>query len=248
MAAARRDAGARHRRRQHRLPGRRISLGRRAASAGHPARTRRSQSLYGLQPAGAAGHAALARSWPLGRAAPARAIRSADAGRQPLMRSCRPRARACTRFRSDRCMPASSSRDISASPASGETVVRLEERLGYVHKGIESLDGRRDARQGGAARRRASPATAPSPMRSLSRTRSRRRSISPPAARPLSARADGRARTSRQSFRRHRRDLQRRLLLAHARALRHPARTRAARRRRLFRPSPDDGPRSSRAA
>ena len=35
--------------------------------------------------------------------------------------------------------------------ASGETVVRLEERLGYVHKGIESLMARRDHRQGGAA-------------------------------------------------------------------------------------------------
>ena len=36
-------------------------------------------------------------------------------------------------------MPASSSPGISASSANGETVVRLEERLGYVHKGIERL-------------------------------------------------------------------------------------------------------------
>ena len=53
------------------------------------------------------------------------------------------RRRGCTRSRSARCMPASSSPDISASPASGETVVRLEERLGYVHKGIEALMARR---------------------------------------------------------------------------------------------------------
>ena len=47
-------------------------------------------------------------------------IRSATAAtrrrRARPMRSCRPRARACTRFRSGRCMPASSSPAISASP------------------------------------------------------------------------------------------------------------------------------------
>ncbi len=37
--------------------------------------------------------------------------------------------------------------------AGGETVARLEQRLGYVHKGIESLMSRRDHRTGGAARR-----------------------------------------------------------------------------------------------
>ena len=37
--------------------------------------------------------------------------------------------------------------------ANGETVVRLEERLGYVHKGIETLMDRGAAREGGAARR-----------------------------------------------------------------------------------------------
>jgi hypothetical protein len=46
---------------------------------------------------------------------------------------------ACTRSRSDRCMPGSSSPAISASLPRGETVVRLEERLGYVHKGVEGL-------------------------------------------------------------------------------------------------------------
>ena len=62
------------------------------------------------------------------------------------------------------------------------------------------------------------------------------------AARRLAARADGRAGAHRQPSRRHRRHLQRRLLLADARPLRHPARARAARRRRLLRPSADDGP------
>ena len=60
-------------------------------------------------------------------------------GQPHPMHSCRPREKGCTRFRSVRCMPASSSRGISASRANGETVVRLEERLGYAHKGIESL-------------------------------------------------------------------------------------------------------------
>ncbi len=63
----------------------------------------------------------------------------------------------------------------------------------------------------------------------------------PPRAH-LAARADGRARAPRQSFRRHRRDLQRRRLRADACPLRHAARAGAARRRRLLRPSPDDGP------
>jgi hypothetical protein len=49
------------------------------------------------------------------------------------------KAMACTRSRSARCMPASSSPGISAFHANGETVVRLEQRLGYVHKGIERL-------------------------------------------------------------------------------------------------------------
>ena len=111
--------------------------------------------------------------------------------------------------------------------ANGETVVRLEERLGYVHKGIEALMAGAIARAGGAARR---PHLGRQHGRLCARLRARgrggaRHRRSPPRAR-LSARADGRARAARQSFRRHRRDLQRRLVLAHARALRHPARAR----------------------
>ena len=59
--------------------------------------------------------------------------------------------------------------------ANGETVVRLEERLGYVHKGIEALMSGATFERG--AKLAAAPrATARSPMRLLSRGRSRRRS------------------------------------------------------------------------
>src|ERR1700684_4186045 len=46
-----------------------------------------------------------------------------------LTRPCRCKAKACTAFRPGH----------SGFTANGETVVRLEQRLGYVHKGIESL-------------------------------------------------------------------------------------------------------------
>ena len=126
--------------------------------------------------------------------------------------------------------------------ANGETVVRLEQRLGYVHKGIESLMAGATIETGGATRR---PHLGRQHRRLRARLRPRRRGGAGhrrSAARALSARADGRARTARQSLRRHRRDLQRRLVRAHACALRHPARTHAARGRRLLRPSADDGP------
>ena len=106
-------------------------------------------------------------------------------------------------------------------------------------------DARRPAGQGGEARR---PRIGRQHRRLRRRLRPRRRGGARPraaAARDLSARADGRAGTPRQPPRRHRRHLQRRLLLAHARPLRHPARARAARRRRLLRPPPDDGPRGA---
>ena len=104
--------------------------------------------------------------------------------------------------------------------ANGETVVRLEERLGYVHKGIERLmagrrlDARRAARRPRLRRqhRRLCPR-----LRARGRGGARHRGA---AARALAARADGRARAARQSFRRHRRDLQRRGLRADARPLR----------------------------
>ena len=109
-------------------------------------------------------------------------------------------------------------------------------------QGHRVADGRRDARAGGASSPAAPPATARSPMRSPSRRPSRRRcEVEPPPRARLSARADGRAGAAGQSFRRHRRDLQRRLVRAHARAMRHPARAHAARGRCLLRPPADDG-------
>ena len=57
--------------------------------------------------------------------------------------------------------------------ANGETVVRLEERLGYVHKGIESADAGREPRAGRRSSPGGPPATAPSPMRLPSRAPSR---------------------------------------------------------------------------
>ena len=67
-----------------------------------------------------AGHAALARSRVLGRAPSAR--QTETRARSPrLTPFCRRRAKACTRFRSARCMPASSSPAISASPPMAST-------------------------------------------------------------------------------------------------------------------------------
>ena len=124
----------------------------------------------------------------------------------------------------------------------GETVVRLEQRLGYVHKGIDALMHGATLRAGGAARRphlgrqHGRLCASPSPARW------RRRSASTPPPRAVWLRArDGGAGAHRQPSRRFRRDLQRRLVQHHAGALRHAARARAALRRRLLRPSADDG-------
>ena len=116
--------------------------------------------------------------------------------------------------------------------ASGETVVRLEQRLGYVHKGIEGL-------MAGAESRRAAPS---SPAASsgdstvayayaFARAVEAALELDVPDRARVAARAAGRTGAARQSSRRHRRHLQRRLLRADARALRRAARKRAARRR-----------------
>ncbi len=125
--------------------------------------------------------------------------------------------------------------------ASGETVVRLEERLGYVHKGVERLMAGADLERGAELAGRVSGDSTVAYQFAFARAAEAALGIvAPPRAR-VAARADGRAGAARQSPRRHRRDLQRRLVLADARALRHPARAGAARRRRRFRPSADDG-------
>ena len=72
-------------------------------------------------------------------------LRKAFDGSQPRCRSSRPRsfrtwssrARASSRCRSARSTPASSSRATSASRTVGETVLHLDARLFYTHRGLE---------------------------------------------------------------------------------------------------------------
>ena len=130
--------------------------------------------------------------------------------------------------------------------ANGETVVRLEERLGYVHKGIDAL-------MAGASLERARAAGRPRLGRQHGRVRSRLVHGSRGCARARRFRRarygcgrSRRARAAGQSLRRHRRRVQRRVVQHHARELRPAARAGAARVARLLRPPPDDGPRHSR--
>ena len=135
------------------------------------------RDLYGLEPVGAPDDRPLARSWALAGAAAARQPQAARGRRRTLrVPAGRRRGTAPDPGRPGAC------RDHRAGTfplhLHGETVVRLEERLGYVHKGIEALMRGADARR----RRRGWPAgsraTARSPMRSPSRARSRLRSAS----------------------------------------------------------------------
>ena len=85
--------------------------------------------------------------------------------------------------------------------ASGETVVRLEQRLGYVHKGIELLMGGATIEQGGAACRahlRRQHCRLFDRLRPRHRSGARRRTA---VAGTPSAGADGRARAAGQSLR-----------------------------------------------
>ena len=126
--------------------------------------------------------------------------------------------------------------------AGGEAVVRLEERLGYTHKGVDAL-------MRGGEPRRAPPTLAGRVSGDFDRrlrvafARAVEAALgaeAPPRAH-VAARRHGGARAARQPFRRHRRDLQRRRLRPHARPLRHPARADAARGEGRLRPSADDG-------
>ena len=144
---------------------------------------------------------------PLGRAAgPAartRAVRvPAGRGREPAPDSGRPGA--CRHHRAGPFPLHRQRRDGGAARAAP----RLRAQ------GHRGADGGRRPRQGGAACR---PHLRRQHGRLCARLRARGRGgariEAPPRAR-LSARADGRARAPRQSFRRHRRDLQRCLVLA----------------------------------
>ena len=97
-----------------------FSLGRTPASAGDSARAGDSRP-GGAGTRGTARHAALAAS----RLAP--------------IRSFLRKARACTRYRSGRCTPASSSPATSDSPRTARPWCGWKQRLGYVHKGIDAL-------------------------------------------------------------------------------------------------------------
>ena len=116
------------------------------ASAGDPPGARHPRPLR-ARAGGLAGHAALARPRLLGRAPSARRAAASHAGRAAAMPFCRPRAKACTRSRSGRCMPASSSPAISASPPTARPWCGSSSGSATSHKGIESLMARRDARQ-----------------------------------------------------------------------------------------------------
>ena len=140
----------RHRRRQLCLQRRKISKRRRAAihrRFGSNAQSAIcSVSKQWVRPI--RGHGSILA---LGRAASARQT-SGQRASLPRTYSCRPKAKACTRSRSARCMPASSSPGHFRFTANGEHVVRLEQRLGYVHKGIESLMDGATLERGGEAR------------------------------------------------------------------------------------------------
>ncbi len=125
--------------------------------------------------------------------------------------------------------------------AMGEDVLRLEERLGYVHKGIEKLAVGRDpaglARLAGRVSGDSTVAHAWAACQAMERAARCTRA----AARAQPARPHGRARAHRQPPGRHRRHLQRRRLRLRPCPVRAAARAMAAPQPRAVRPPPDDG-------
>ena len=235
--------GRRFRHHQPRLPERPISL--RSARLHAPAiRLERTiADLYGLVPEGAddrrpwLDHGRWGVTHPLGDASPAPA--ESAALRLPAGRGREPapdpgRAGACRDHRAGAFPLHRQRRDGGA--AGGAARLRAQ--------GHRRADARRRYRSSGAS----SPARTSGDSTvaygiAFARAVEAALGLEAPSRVALAARADGGARTPRQPFRRHRRDLQRRDLHADACAMRHPARARAARRRFLLRPSPDDGPR-----
>ena len=125
--------------------------------------------------------------------------------------------------------------------ASGETVVRLEQRLGYTHKGIEGLMTGASLERGAQLAGRVSGDSTVAYAYAFSRGRRSGARACRARSRGLAARAAGRARAARQSSRRHRRDLQRCFVRPDACALQRVARKRAARAATRIRPSVDAG-------
>ena len=126
--------------------------------------------------------------------------------------------------------------------ANGEAVARLEERLGYVHKGIESLMTGASIDKGALLAGRVSGDSTVAYAFAYAQAVEAALHVTVPERAVYLRALDGRARAHRQSFRRYRRHLQRRLLHHPARRLCHLARARAAHGRRLLRPSAVDGP------
>ena len=138
MRLALREADGAPRRRRHALRPRRVSLGRGAASAGEPARAGGLRPLRLLR-ARRAGRTPLARSRPLAAAPSARATGSPT--------TARPDAYAFLEAKGPGLhqIPVGPVHAGIIEPghfrfhAGGEAVVRLEERLGYTHKGVDAL-------------------------------------------------------------------------------------------------------------
>ena len=116
--------------------------------------------------------------------------------------------------------------------ASGETVVRLEERLGYLHKGVDALFRGADINAAASLAGRISGDSTVAYSIAFARAVEQALGISAAASRPPCARNPGRDRARRQPLWRHRRDLQRRRVLVDAGSLLGAARARFARRRR----------------
>ena len=219
---------------QPRLPGRPLSLGRRARTRRRSGSSAPIRDLYGLEPDGLAD----TRPWlDHGRWGVQPSARRRDGRRRPTARryaflAVRGREPAPDPGRPGAC------RHHRARPFPLHRQRRDRRAPGGAARLRPQGHRRPDGRAPSSTARRGSPAasraTARSPMRfAFARAVEAALGVEAPPRAHLAARADGRARAPRQPFRRHRRDLQRRLLRADARPLRRAARARAALRRRL---------------
>ena len=107
--------------------------------------------------------------------------------------------------------------------ASGETIVRLEERLGYVHKGVEALMAGAPLDRGARLAARTSGDSTVAYSIAFARAVESALNIERSSARNMAPRADGGTRAPCEPLRRHRRDLQRRCVRVDARAYRRAA-------------------------
>ncbi len=124
--------------------------------------------------------------------------------------------------------------------ANGETIARLEERLGYVHKGVEALCAGASIDKA-AKLRRGSPAIAPLPIVSRSPSPSKRRWAGKSLSALHPARHHGRVRAAGEPCERCRRNLQRRQRHRHPGPVRPYSRGDFKRKRPVLRSSHDDG-------